>query len=259
MLAVLALAVTMSHPIAPASISSPPADPTGSQVLRQMHDRYAGKWYHTMTFVQKTTAWDSTGQQTVTTWYESLNLPGTIRIDFGAPSEGNGALATHDSTFIFKNGALSGKRAGGNILLTLAFDVYVNPVDATVATVQGAGYDLSKVHRETWQGSPVYVVGADSGNVHVPQFWIDVKRLVLVRIFTPSQPGAADVRDVQFDQWRPLGGGLIAPHVEFYVNGKETRLEEYSDIKVNVAFSPDLFDVTKWTAAPNWAKDYTAK
>jgi len=258
MLAGLALAVTASFSTLSGNGSSMPPDPTGEQILRQMHDRYAAKWYHTMTFVQKTTAWDSAGQQTVTTWYESLSLPGTIRIDFGSLADGNGALAMRDSTFIVQHGALTGKRPGGNILLTLAFDVYVGPVDATVASVREAGYDLSKVHRESWQGAPVYVVGADSGNLNTPQFWIDTKRLVLVRILSPVRPGATDMRDVQFDQWRPIGGGLIAPHVEFFLGGKQTRLEEYSDIKVNVTFSPDLFDVTKWTSAPNWAKGYSA-
>jgi hypothetical protein len=230
------------------------AEPTGEQILSHMRSRYAGKWYHNMTFVQKTTAWDSTGKTTITTWYESLTLPGTIRIDFGNPADGNGVLATRDSTFVVQHGTLSGKRAGGNVLLTLAFDVYVAPLDRTVASLQGAGYDLSKVHEETWQGTPVYVVGADSGNLNTPQFWIDTKQLVLVRIFTPVQPGSTVMRDVRFQQWHPIGGGLIAPRVEMYVGSKMTRLEEYSDIKVNVALNPDLFDVTKWTTAPNWAR-----
>jgi hypothetical protein len=258
MLVAVAMALTVSVAASPAWRSPVPADPTGEQILRQMHDRYAATWYHTMTFVQKTTAWDSTGQQTVTTWYESLKMPGMIRIDFGAPSEGNGVLAARDSTFIVQHGALTGKHVGGNILLTLAFDVYVGPVDGTVAAVRATGYDLSKVHRENWQGSPVYVVGADSGNLSVPQFWIDAKRLVLVRIFTPVRQGATELRDIQFSEWRPIGGGMIAPRVDFFVAGKQQRREEYADIKANVPLSPDLFDVTKWMTASNWARSYAS-
>jgi hypothetical protein len=257
-LAALVLAVFISAPPAHASFTAPPPVPTGEQVLTRMHALYAGKWYRTMTFVQKTTAWDSAGHATVTTWYESLTLPGTIRIDFGSPADGNGVLATHDSTFVMQKGVLTGKRAGGNILLTLAFDVYGGPIDHTIASVRDAGYDLSKVHGEVWQGSPVYVVGADSGNLNVPQFWIDTKRLILVRIFTPVRPGSTDMRDVRFQQWRPIDGGLIAPRVEMLTGGKQTRLEEYSDIKANVTLSPDLFDVTKWMTAPNWARSYAS-
>jgi hypothetical protein len=251
-----ALALVGSVSVATVSHRTSPADaaPTGEQILRDMHDRYAGKWYRTMTFVQKTTAYDSTGKQTVSTWYESITLPGTIRIDFGSPSDGNGVLATRDSTFIVQKGAVTGRHPGGNILLTLAFDVYVGPVDGTVADVRAAGYDLSKVHRDTWQGTPVYVVGADSGNLNAPQFWIDTKQQVLLRILTPVRPGSTEMRDVRFEQWRPIGGGMIAPHVDMFAKGTRQRTEDYSEIKTNVQFSPDLFDVTKWMTAPNWAK-----
>jgi hypothetical protein len=242
-----------AHPPLAARVATTPADPTGEQLLQQMHDRYANKWYHTMTFVQTTSAWDSAGTKTVATWYESITLPGTIRIDFAPRADGNGVMATHDSTFIVQHGAVSAVRPGGNILLTLAFDVYLGPVDQTVAAVRTAGYDLSTVHRDRWQGMPVYVVGADSGNLTTPQFWVDTKRLLLVRIFTPTKPGSAVLRDVRFNQWRPIGGGWIAPNVEFFVGPTRQRLEEYADIKTNVAISPELFDVTKWTTAPHWA------
>lgn len=109
-----------------------------------------------------------------------------------------------------------------------------------------------------WQGAPVYVVGADSGNLNAPQFWIDTKRLVLVRIFTPVRPGSTDMRDIRFQLWRPIEGGLIAPRVEMLTGGKQTRLEEYTEIKANVTLSPDLFDVTKWMTAPNWARSYAS-
>jgi hypothetical protein len=259
MLVALALAGSVS--VAATSDPAPlvHVDPTGEQILRAMHDRYAGKWYRTMTFVQKTTAFDSAGVPTVTTWYESITLPGTIRIDFGAPSEGNGVLATRDSTFIVQHGAVSARHPGGNILLTLAFDVYAGPVDQTVADVRTAGYDLSKVHRETWGGAPVYVVGADSGDLNAPQFWIDPKQEVLVRIFTPVRAGATEMRDIRFEQWRAIGGGMIAPHVEFYVHGTRQRTEDYSDMKTNVSLSPELFDVTKWMTAPNWANAYKGR
>jgi hypothetical protein len=244
--------------IASVVLATPPAPgtaptPSGDAIIRQMHDRYAGKWYHNMTFQQTTTAWDSAGNKTVATWYETLQMPGTIRIDFAPRSDGNGVLATHDSTFVIQHGAVTTVRAGGNILLTMAFDVYDQPVDKTVAVVRAAGYDLSKVHTDTWQGMPVYVIGADAGDMNAPQLWIDSKRLLLVRIFTPTKPGATTMRDIRFNQWRPIAGGWIAPNVEFYVGTTHQRTEDYDNIKTNVAISPELFDVSKWSSAPHWA------
>lgn len=242
--------------IASIVLLSPPAParaPSGEDIIRQMHDRYAGKWYHNMTFQQTTTAWDSAGNKTVATWYESLQVPGTIRIDFAPRSDGNGVLATHDSTYVVQHGAVTAARAGGNILLTMAFDVYAQPVEKTLDVVRTAGYDLSKVHTDTWQGMPVYVIGAASGDLNTPQLWIDAKRLLLVRIFTPTKPGATTLRDIRFNQWKPLGGGWIAPNVEFYVGSARQRIEDYGDMKINVSLSPELFDVSKWSSAPHWA------
>src|SRR5579859_2108183 len=72
--------------------------PTGAEIVQQMHDKYAGKWFKTLTFVQQTTRKTKAGTDTVQTWYESASLPGRLRIDVGKPSAGNGVLYTHDST-----------------------------------------------------------------------------------------------------------------------------------------------------------------
>ena len=42
-----------------------------------MHDAYAGKWYKTLSFVQKTSYPDAR----VETWYEAAEIPGKLRID----------------------------------------------------------------------------------------------------------------------------------------------------------------------------------
>jgi len=61
---------------------------TGAEVFQRMHDAYAGKWYRTLTFVQKTTQRRRDGTDSVSTWYESLRqVDGLtqLRIDFGDP------------------------------------------------------------------------------------------------------------------------------------------------------------------------------
>src|SRR5215472_4351192 len=82
------------------------AVPTGAEIMQQMHDKYAGKWFKTLTFIQKTTRQKKDGTDTVQTWYESALLPGRLRIDVGLPSEGNGVLYTHDSTYQMVAGTL---------------------------------------------------------------------------------------------------------------------------------------------------------
>src|SRR5215813_2805488 len=91
---------------------------TGRDVLQAMHDAYAGKWYATLTFIQKTTRKTADGKDTVATWYESVRYTAAkgaeLRIDVGEPSAGNGVLYTADSLWAFKAGKLAVTRAGGN-------------------------------------------------------------------------------------------------------------------------------------------------
>src|SRR5689334_13017219 len=75
---------------------------SGAEVFQRMHDAYAGKWYTSLTFVQKTTQRRQNGTDTVSTWYESLRQKGNatqLRIDIGDPSAGNGVLYTADSVW----------------------------------------------------------------------------------------------------------------------------------------------------------------
>ena len=171
--------------VAIASAWRPLTIPTGTQIVQSMHDKYAGKWFKTLTFVQKTTRKTKDGRDTIATWYESASLPGRLRIDIGKPSEGNGVLYTHDSTYGIASGVLKQSAAGGNPLIPLLFDVYVVPVDQTLADVRNTlKIDLSKVSQSTWDGRPVYVIGADSGDEHAPQVWIDTE----LQALPPDRP-----------------------------------------------------------------------
>jgi hypothetical protein len=223
----------------------PTPTPTGEGVVRAMHDRYAARWYHTLTFVQTTTRHRPSGD-TVQTWYESVSVPGKLRIDIGPLSAGNGVLFSVDSTYRVEHGALTKVTAGGNPLLTLAFDVYGQPVDTTLAQLRRAGFDLTKVHADVWRSRPAWVVGADSGDTVAAQFWIDRERLVLLR-------HKAKELDVRFNDYQRAGGGWLAPNVDILVNGVLVQHEQYTVITPNRPLSGALFDPHQWSSAPHWA------
>lgn len=248
------MTVTVTAVMAAAAPAQTTTPTSGDQILRAMHDRYAGKWYTTMTFVQATTRWDSTGTPKVTTWYESAKVPSLLRIDIGSPKDGNGVLFTADSTYRFKNGKLVRTDSGGNDLTTLLFDVYVNPVEQTIASLKPSGYNLAKVHRETWEGRPTDVVGADAGDLTSPQFWVDTDRLVVVRQIGPFQPGNPKLLDARFSKYERSGGGWVAIENYFLIDGKPMQREVYSDVKADVPLDPALFDPHQWTTAKHWAK-----
>src|SRR5438309_2195169 len=102
---------------APAPVAARASYATGEDVITAMHDRYAGKWYNTLTFTQKTSRLGTDGKWNVQTWYEAMRIPGQLRIDFDPISAGNGVLYVRDSAFAVTNGRSLRGQASINPLL----------------------------------------------------------------------------------------------------------------------------------------------
>ncbi|HEY3013454.1 MAG TPA: hypothetical protein VGJ36_11960 [Gemmatimonadales bacterium] len=242
-----ALLVLTSAPSLSPQDNTKPKD--GDRLIAQMRERYAGKWYRTLTFTQKTTLPDGK----VETWYEALELPGKLRIDIAPLDSMNAILFRNDSVYQFERGKLKESKAMVHPLMVLGFDVYEAPVSETVGKLRGLGYDLSKLHQTTWRGRRTYVVGAEAGDTVSPQFWIDVERLYFVRSLEPSKKNPAVINDTRFEKYVPLGGGWVETEVLFLANGKQKVKEEYFNPKANVRLDPAIFDPRGWKA-PGWVK-----
>src|SRR6266850_2126429 len=142
-----------------------------------MHERYKGKWYRTVTFVQTTT---SLREKKVETWYEAARIPGMLRIDVAPVDSGKMILFRNDSLYRFDDGQRKAAVPFVHPLMVLGFDVYADPPERTVAKLEGLKFDLSLIREDTWQGRPVYVVGAAAGDSSTRQFWVDRERLVFL-------------------------------------------------------------------------------
>jgi hypothetical protein len=234
-------------PVPPAELASKPKN--GEELIALMRDRYAGKWYRTLTFTQKTTLPDGR----VETWYEALELPGKLRIDIAPLDSMNAILFRNDSVYEFRGGKLKQFNPLIHPLLVLGFDVYGAPASETVRKLRDLKYDLSKLHQTNWRGRPTYVVGAESGDTLSPQFWIDVERLYFVRSLEPSKKDPSVINDTRFEKYIPLAGGWLEMEVLFLSNGQQKVKEEYSNPKANVKLDPAIFDPRGWKA-PGWVK-----
>ncbi|HEU4473355.1 MAG TPA: hypothetical protein VFR72_00890 [Gemmatimonadales bacterium] len=229
----------------PAGPAEPPKD--GVEVLALMRERYLGKWYRTLTFVQKTTLADGK----VETWYEAAELPGKLRIDI-APLEGqNTLLFRNDSLYEFKGGKLTESHPMIHPLMVLGFDVYAQTVETTVRQLRSLGFDLAKLHEATWQGRPAYVVGAAAGDSVTRQFWIDKERLYFVRMVEPGKQDPSARVETLFNKYIPMGQGWLETEVRFMVNGETKMLEEYSEPKAGVTLDPAIFEPSRWVP-PGW-------
>ena len=236
----------------PAPATTPPRD--GLTLLHQMRDAYVGKWFRTVTFVQKTTQVRPNGVADTSTWYEALLSPDRLRIDFGDIQKGNGVIYTADSLYVVREGAVTRSAAQGNPFLPFVAGVYTQPIDSTLKQIKPYNFDLTRLRSDTWENRPVYVVGSSAAtDTTSPQFWVDRERLVVVRMivaFNPATP--ADVGDIWLMDYRPVSGGWLAVKVDIMHGGKVIQKEEYSDWRGNVDLPREFFVAEKWKDVPHW-------
>lgn len=225
----------------------------GEAVLRAMHERYQNNWYETLTFTQKSTTHNADGTEKSEIWHEALLLPGKLRIDIGPLADGNGALVADGAYTSFKEGKVAATRPFVHMLLVLGFDVYRQAPQVTIDQVKGQGFDLSKFREDTWEGEPVYVVGAAKGDLKSKQFWIEKKRLLFLRLIQPDRSDPSKTSESRFADYRQLPVGLVAARVEFFVEDKNVFSEEYSEIVPNPRLDPAIFDPKQFTAQ-HWEK-----
>jgi hypothetical protein len=222
------------HKTAPANITST------ESLIEAMQKRYSGRWAKTVTFVQYNTHYKNDSISGTSVWYEAIAYPDKFRIDFGNPSEGNAVIFANDSVFNFKEGQIKASRRQPNNLMLLAGGIYFLSNIEALQRLKDAGYDITAFHENSWQGKPVYVVGATKGDLQKSQFWIDQKNLYLVRTLTPTPDH--HLQEAQFSKHIKSAGGWIETEVLFLNDGKKEQLEEYKELQSNLSLPNDLFN-----------------
>jgi hypothetical protein len=251
-LVTLALLAACGRAAAPGAPVAPRA-PTAETTLRAMHDRYAGKWYRTLTFRRLTTSSAGGAERTATT-YGSVMLPGRLRYDIDL-QRGTGQLFASDSQYNVLNNTVRRAVGGHNVVLVLGFDVYAQPPARTAQVLRSLGFPDAPVREGTWLARPVWVIGgAGPNDLHSAQYWVDKERMLVVRALQPLPSDTTATYEVRFDNFQPAGAGWVATRVEHFQNGVRTLLERYEDVRADVTLSEALFDPRRWSAAPHWAK-----
>jgi hypothetical protein len=242
--------------VVPATLVAQPSP--GRVALERMHAAYAGKWYKTLTFMQKTSIFRPGQPERSETWWESLRYTPKsgvqLRIDRNDLAAGAGSLSTVDTTWIVRAGQLAQTRPGGNEFLPWIEGVYVQPIDLTEKQVRDMGVDLTKTYTRSFQGRGVTVIGASSpSDTTDSQAWIDDERQVISRMIVAGAQGQPGL-DVTLGDYVKAGNGWLATNVEIRVGGALVQREQYSDWNVDVPLPDALFDTTQWTTAPHWGK-----
>lgn len=236
----LALAMALAMAGAPVALRAQGAPATGDAVIQAMHDRYAKTWYHTLTFTQKTTRRTPADTMAIETWKEEAMLPGRLRINIQRASGNLSAIYSGDSVFIVRGDSTVSRAAARNILLIMGFDVYGQPADQTVAELHGEHYPTTSVREDTWEGRPVYVIGAPPGDTRSAQIWVDKERLLYVRSIQPDRD-TTKTSEYRFDNYVQVPHGWLSEKVLAFVDGKLIQQEEYSDVRTDAPVDPKVF------------------
>ena len=218
------------------SMISPPGS---REVLKKMHDRYAGKWYKTFSFNQTTEVYRNDSLKHTETWYENIKFPKEFRIDFGDPDSGKAVIYKNDSSYFFRNGKLAGVTPDNNDLLFLLGGMYFYKFDEVISKMTSYGYDLDKFHEDTWKGKEVYVIGAGKGEDSVNQLWIEKENYSPVRMIKIENNNK---EEALFEDHVKLGGGYTETLVYFFIFIKLVQVEKYHDLKGDIEIDPSIFD-----------------
>jgi hypothetical protein len=223
-----------------ASAAATPLPPSGRDIVKKMHDRYAGKWYRSFTFTQTTQVYYNDSLRSTQTWHEFIRLPDRFRMDFGSADSGNAVIFRGDSAYRFRNFQLKSTMINNNEgLIFLLGGMFFYSLDQTCHILSDSlHYDLTAAREDSWDGHPVYIIGKEGAN----QLWIDQQNLCIVRMIKSD-----DRMDARFENWQPFGGGWSETKCEFYIGGKLLQTETYHDCKADISLEDRIFDPSKLT------------
>ena len=242
---IVTLAVVAAGLADPRPATPPFAD--SREVFGEIHDRYVGKRFTHLTFIQRT----QPAEGEAVLWYEAIRPLGLVRADFAPLDSMNGIMYRSDSLYGFRNGQIGVARANQRwITMLTQVDIYALPVDSTLARLESLGVDLSVMHGDEWNGRPVVVIGAQAGDTMAAQVWYDEEHLYPVRVIQP--PGASPNRvEFRMSNYQFLEGGWVENRIDVVVGGRVVTTECYAEVRAHPGldeeiFLPDSFATRRW-------------
>jgi hypothetical protein len=224
------------------ALTAPKEEADGRALVKAMHARYADRWYRDLMLVQDVTYYEDGREVRQERMTEYISLPGRVRAIIGEIEDGNADIYVDGAFHRFEGGEPAGRLATVHGVLVTGFDVYAQPPERTLAQLEELGVDLGRIAESTWNGRPVWVVGADPGDHETPQLWVEKDRLLCVRVVGRRPYG---VLDIEMGGYEPLGEGWIATELVFKRNGALALREDYVEFRTLDSIDPALFDVAE--------------
>ncbi|MDX2197175.1 MAG: hypothetical protein NW207_12240 [Cytophagales bacterium] len=213
-------------------------------LISAMHKKYNGNFNANITFIQVNTYFLPDGKTHGTISYEAFHYPGKFRVDHGVKHSQDGFIVRNDTVYNFKSGSITQKAPDVYDLLMLTGDIYFLEPNESIIKIGNMGYDMVKFHEDVWNSKPVYVVGAEKGDLKSPQFWIDKEELYLVRNINFNKEENR-LEDQHFKEHAKVMKAWVEERVEVFVDGKLVKREHYAEVKADNNLNMDIFDPYK--------------
>ena len=216
-----------------------------------MREKYSGKYFKTLTFLQNNTRYTTTGEEQKSQWFEHVEAPGKLRIAFLPAAQKSGLVQVGESVASFDNGMRIDFRPSVNPVLLLTVDAYSASAASVMRSLDSLGVDTQIVRTDEWEGRPVYVVGARTGDTTSNQVWIDVEHLRLARFIQRVGRGErAMLSEIRVRSYREIEGYQIPTEILTLRNGRPVWREQRTDIRVNAELPANVFDQALWREIP---------
>ena len=107
------------------------------------------------------------------------------------------------------------------------------------------GVDISVSSLGRFEGTPVFIVGAQYPDESVPQIWIDQRSFLPLRWIVTRAAGGdrKDSLEVRYSRWRKYANTYYPNRIEFFQGDNLIRRIEVDDVTVNSIFPDALFDI----------------
>jgi hypothetical protein len=220
----------------------------GKDIVRRMYERFHNKWYHSLTYTQKTEFYKKDKFNGMQLWYIKIIFPDVLRTDYIDPKRRNTDIITKDTLWEFRKELVRNIIPGVGDPLFLTGEIYFKTLDQDYYVLKTQGIDLDKAYSTEMKGRSIYVIGARADGEKVNQIWVDAKELFIIRIIYYS--GNTKLDQVLENQVK-VGGGWCETKSSTFIDEALNTVETYSDLHFDELTESAEFDPRRFLEAKN--------
>ncbi len=216
--------------------------PTSTEALIQFwKENYRDQVLRAYTFTQETVRYREGKAQEPAIWEEAVQYPSYFRIDLPKTVEGyNINLSRNDSVYIFRKGVVVDSSRQIQQFMIMEGSMYFEPTKSTLAKLQEVGINTDIFTQTQYEDRRTYIIGAEAGDLTVPQIWLDAEGRYNVRRFSRTNSGK--LLEVRYSEFKTYEGHWMEHWLEFLVDGQLVQTERYKNVNIHPQLPKGTFD-----------------